>query len=325
MTLVPANDAGGALEQPADLASVVVPLATAMAAAPSPDAFTQPPAVANARQPRRSTVSRFEAMATLRPATPLLRDHFGGAKGPFRVEQVDLADGKVASLVSQADESEPIVVVSADDRVEWTKPRPAAGMVGPIGHVAIAPRADGGVVFFAWVGALRTVAARMWADDGNAFGDFEVYHPESCDGLSAGYAPKFGWIVACRTSAGVRAARLREDATSVGSPQGTTIGFQGSSESVAIVFDSPSSFIALQLGVVGGAGHAFAFRYDGGANPLWPAPIDLGRAAMPALPMTAQVMGGWVRVEIPGGDGAPPRAVAITAAGEVRSVGGANR
>ena len=169
-------------------------------------------ACASAGEAHRSTVPRLEADPLLLPHLATLRDHFGAnASGPFEVQRIDLAEGRTAVLVSHPDESDPIVLAFDRDELLWSKPRPTAGILPPVKHLTVLPRPDGGVVIFAWVTSLHMVAARMWGDDGNPFGDFELFAPDACDALSAAYGPGQGWIVACTSRQGTRAQRLRED------------------------------------------------------------------------------------------------------------------
>jgi hypothetical protein len=272
-------------------------------------------------------VPRLEAEAVLRPHLATLRDHFGpGAKGPFDVQTIDLTDGRSAALVAGPDDRDPIAIAFDRDRLLWMKGRPTAGILPPVKELTVTPRPDGGVVVFGWVPALHTVAARMWADDGNPFGDFELFTPEGCDALSAAYGHGQGWIVVCTSGHGTRAQRLREDGTIGWGHDGVAIGVTGASGPATIVFDSGSSMMVLERAAAVGGDRLLAFRYDAEAQPLWPGPADLGadlgaRPAGLARRVLARVVAdGVVRVERPSGvagKGAS-RATEVTSRGEVR-------
>ena len=300
--------------------------ARAVASAPDP-AFTS----ATAGEAHRSTVPRLEADVLLLPHLAILREHFGaGAKGPFDVQRIDLADGRTAVLVSHPDESDPIVLAFDRDQLLWSKLRPTAGILPPVKHLTVLPRPDGGAVIFAWVTSLHMVAARMWADDGNPFGDFELFAPDACDALSAAYGPGQGWVVACTSRQGTRAQRLREDGAVAWGHEGVALGSASASGPATIAFDSPSSLVLLEQVAAVGGDRLLAFRYDPDAQPLWAAPADLGtdagasghgQSASPDRRVVARVMSdGVVRVDRPlgiVGKGAA-RATEISAAGEVR-------
>src|SRR5580692_6799876 len=178
-------------------ASTLAP-ASALALAPAP---ASAPALTPG-EAHRETVPTLDRLPSLRPHLTLLRDHFASTRGPFDVQSILLSDGRSAVLVSAAADTAPIALAIDRDQLAWSKPRPVAGILPPAEHLAIAPRPDGGVALFAWVDKLHLVAARMWADDGNPFGDFELFAPDACDWLSAAYGPGFGWIVVCASAAG---------------------------------------------------------------------------------------------------------------------------
>ena len=275
--------------------------------------------------PRDVRSSRGGPAAASAPAT--LRDHFGaGTTGPFEVQSVELAGGRSAALVSRADESDPIAIAVDRDQLLWSKPRPTAGILAPVKHLTLSPRPDGGVVVFGWVAALHMVAARMWGDDGYPFGDFELFAPAACDALSAAYGPGLGWIVACASRAGTRAQRLREDGTIAWGQDGATLGATSASGPATIVFDSASSLLVLERVAAVGGDRLLAFRHDANAQPLGPAPLDLGADFVARGPGDSErilarvVRDGVVRVERPrnaAGKGSV-RAAEIGPSGDVR-------
>jgi len=279
-----------------------------------------PPAAGEAR---RATIARLEADPLLRAQLGILRDHFGAdAKGPYEEQRVDLAGGRTAVMVSRTEEREPVVLVIDREQLLWSKLRPTAGILPPVRHLALSPRPDGGVVVFGWVEALHTVAARMWAEDSNPFGDFELFEADGCDALSAAYAPGQGWVVACAARTGTRVQRMRDDGVLAWGRQGVPLG-ASSPEPVTIVWDTRSTLMLLQREAAPGTGRFLAFRYDTNAHDLWEAPVDL-KLTSRTTPVgerieAVNVRDGLVRVQaarrIPG---TGPFAVEVDSSGKVR-------
>jgi hypothetical protein len=242
------------------------------------------------------------------------------------VQHVDLAETRVAVLVARADESDPIALAYDRDQLLWTKPRPTAGIVAPVNGLTLAPRPDGGAGVFGWVAPLHMVAARMWADDGNPFGDFELFAPDACDALSVAYGPGQGWIAVCTAAQGSRAQRMREDGTIVWSHAGVPVGATGRSSPASIAFDSSSSLMLFERVPAVGGDRLLAYRYDGDAQPLWAGPADLGMDLGPPPARTARielrvVREGLVRVTRPAGvagKGAS-QVTEVTSSGDVRT------
>lgn len=234
-------------------------------------------------EPRRARLARLEDEPLFRSLGGALREHFGaGARGPFDVQRIDVPGSRTAALIARADGADPFVIVVERDLLLWSKPHPTWGMVSPVRSLTIAARPDGGIVLFGWVEPLHTVAARMWADDGNAFGDFEVFAPDACEALSAARAPSGeGWIVACAAAGGTRAQHLREEGTSAWGA-GLAVGSGSASGAVGLAFDSPSSLMMIERAAAIGGDRLLAFRYalaDGAR--LWETPIDLGVVTAP--------------------------------------------
>jgi len=271
----------------------------------------------------RSTLARLEADTLLRAELGVLRDHFGAdAKGPFAEQRADLPGGRTALLVSHDDEREPIVLVVERDQLAWSKARPTAGILPPVSHLALSPRPDGGVAVFGWVEGLHTVAARMWADDGNPFGDFDLFEPDGCDALSAAYAPGNGWVVACASRTGTRVQRMREDCTLAWGRQGVPLG-ASSARPAALVWDTSSTLMLFQRAPAAEGEHLLAFRYDMSAQDLWEAPVDLRMSARTTTAgeriEAVRVRDGMVRVDPPRrAPGTGPPAVEVDSSGKVR-------
>jgi hypothetical protein len=312
---------------PPNEARRVASVASAEPQAPPADSFAAPQAdapMAQAGEARRATLPRFEADAALRPHLTMLRDHFGPeARGPLESQRVDLVGGRTALLLSRPGDTDPIALVFDRDDLAWTKQRPTAGIVPPVRHLALAPHPNGGLVVFAWVATLHTVAARIWADDGSPFGDFELFAPGACDALSAAYGPGQGWVVVCASATGTRAQRMREDATTAWGHDGVSLGSPGAAGPATLVFDSPSTLVALQRVAAVGGDRLLAFRYDARAQPLWAAPVELGvlppSAATSDHLQAAVVRQGVVRVELPRGlVGKTARAAEVGSNAELR-------
>jgi hypothetical protein len=178
-------------------------------------------------------------------------------------------------LVARADESDPIVLVVDRDQLVWSKPRPTAGITPPALHPTIAPRPDGGVALFSYVATMHLLAARMWADDGNAFAEIGLGTFDVCDGLSAAYAQGRGWFLACGSGNGTRAQRLRENGTTAWGPDGAALSAAIPAGPPAIAFDTPSSFVLLESARAVGGNRMLAVRFDDDARPLWPGPVQV--------------------------------------------------
>jgi hypothetical protein len=191
------------------------------------------------------------------------------------MQRAELVGGRTAALISRPDESDPMVLVLDRDQLAWSKMRPSAGIVPPANHPTIAPRPDGGVALFVYVATLRTVAARMWADDGSAFAEIDVGTFDSCDTLSVAYAPRRGWFTACTSASGTRAQRLREDGTTAWRPDAASLSV-ASAAAAAIAFDTAASFVLVERARAVGGDRLLALRFDDDARPLWPAAVDAG-------------------------------------------------
>jgi hypothetical protein len=206
--------ADGAVDGGRDAALIEAAVVETAPEPPPPPPPLSPPASGEAR---RSTLRTLDREPLLRPYLRTLEEHFrlarSDAPGPFAMQRTELAGARTAVLLSRADESDPIVLVVDRDQLVWSKPRPTAGITPPVLHPTISPRPDGGLALFAYVASLHIVAARMWADDGNAYAEIDVFHPDACDALTSSYEPGQGWTLACTSKTGKQSARLREDLT----------------------------------------------------------------------------------------------------------------
>jgi hypothetical protein len=264
-----------------DAQAEVAPPSSASAPArpvPSSLAAAAPPAATG--ESRHAVLARLSAQPLLLPFLTMLHDHFHGDVGPFATQQIHLAGGRDAWLISRAAGADPIVVAVDRDVLAWSKPRPTAGIVPPALPLAIAPRPDGGVALFAYVASLRILAARMWADDGNAYAEIQLASFEACDTMAAAYGPGLGWIVVCAARFGTRAQRLREDGTTAWGPDGATVGASSPVAAPSIAVDTSSTWVLTQRAKgAAGTDHVLAWRYDADAAPLWASPVDVGALA----------------------------------------------
>jgi hypothetical protein len=229
-------------------------LASASASAPAD--------FAPAGEAERTTLASLERDPLLRPQLARLRDHFGkDARGPFAMQRMPLAAGRVGALLSRADESDPIVLALDRDQLLFAKDHPTAGISPPALHPTLAPGPERGVAVFAYVESMHLVAARMWADDSNPYADIEVFHPDACDALSVAYETGLGWIVACTSKTGTRAQRLRDALTSAWGREGVSVGTVGPAGRASLAFDGPSVWILSQRARAIGGDRPLTFRY----------------------------------------------------------------
>ena len=108
----------------------------------------------------------------------------------------------------------------------------------------------------------------MWADDSNPYADIEVFHPEACDALSVAYETGLGWIVACASTTGTHAQRLRDDLTSAWGREGIAVGTPGSAGRADLGFDGPSVWTLSQRARAIGGDRTLSFRYGPGGQAL---------------------------------------------------------
>jgi hypothetical protein len=233
-----------------------------------PDLPATPPAPSG--EARRSAIPALERDPRLRSYLSPLRAHFleGGPAGPFAVQWIDRAGGGAAVLVTRADESDPIVLAVDRDRILFTRERPTAGITPPALHITIAPGPERGVAVFAYVPTMHLVAARMWADDGNPFAEIVTLTTDTCDALSAAYAAGWGWLVACSSTNGTRAQRLREDLTGAWGTEGAVVGTLGPVvDRPVIAFEDARTWTLTQRAKGVGGDRTLTFRYDADAQP----------------------------------------------------------
>jgi hypothetical protein len=290
-------------------------------AGPGPVSAAKPAAGAVAR----STVARLEDDPALAAQTATLVPHFGaGAKGPFAVQRIAIsamgAPVREATLVTRENGASPIVLVTEGAKLLWTKVQPVAGMTPPVEHVTIAPHDALGVALFGWNPANGVVVGRVWADDSNAFGDFEILHLTSCNDVVAGYVPGEGIWIAAETAGGPMLQLLDENNVLQRGRTGLLVGA------------APRAAAPLSLAIAGGA--VFLGWWAAPATPTGDdrfvvgrfvkgkltgalAETVIARGTLDRMPLAAE--GDGVRLGLPrGAKGSKAIAIAIDATGAVR-------
>ena len=279
------------------------PRALRRAASASPDAIVSAPA----GEAHRTTVPRLEAERPS-PAAPrrAARTLRAGAKGPFEVQRIDLADGRTAVLVSRADDSDPIVLAFDRDRAALVQA--PTDRRHPAAREALDDRASAG----RRGGGLRRGSPRC------------TWWPRACG------AAKATRSVTSSSSRRTRAtpSRRRTDPGRVGSscaPRRTeparsgcakTARSPGATTASPLASASasgrrrlcstrpPRSWCLERVAAVGGD-RLVAFRYDADAQPLWSGPGRPRRATSAHAPCQPRridarvVRDGVVRVDRP--------------------------
>src|SRR5262249_38723644 len=148
------------------------------------------------------------------------------------------AAGRRIVLVMEAgkptSDARPIALVIDDKSgVVWSKQRPIAGIMPPVGPIAIAPGPLGRVALAACDPPTSLVALRLWDDDGSPFADFQALTGvESCDALTLLYWPEHGWIVVAARP-GVTRARLIKESGGPAWGDGLDLGVRSKPDLVA--------------------------------------------------------------------------------------------
>ena len=236
---------------------------------------------------RRSVVTRVEADPVLAANAAALRKQYGGAlPASLSVQATDLgADHRRALLVGAERndgslDSPMLFVLDERGTVLWSKDRPAAGIKPPVGALAIAAGPHGRFALAACDPPTSSVALRLWDEDGSPFADFHALEAKVCDAITLLYWPGHGWLLAIAAGPDTR-LQLVTDAGGLAWGPGRVLGARFRTIAPAsLASDTTSSFVLVQYSQSPGedrdVDHAVAYRYDDNAQPLWPAPIDLG-------------------------------------------------
>jgi hypothetical protein len=288
------GDAGADAAEAAAAAGDTPPQQSA-SAAPEPSATAAPSArrrdvsgvVGSGLEARRSVVTRIEADPILSANADALRKQHGGAiPAALAVQATDLGSDRRRAIVVASErkdgtlESPMLFVVDEHGALLWSKERPVAGIKAPVGPLAVAAGPHGRFAMAVCDPPTSTVALRLWDADGSPFADFSVLDAKACDAISLLYWPQHGWLVALAAGSDTRVQLVTETGGLAWS-SGRVLGARFRTiVPVTLALDSPSSFLLVQYsqspGVDRDVDHAVAFRYDDKAQPLWPAPLDLG-------------------------------------------------
>lgn len=302
--------------------------ASASSSAPPPvtaSASAAPSASASARATTPNPIEPVEAKVThpkkldddraLAAAKEALEKHFGG-KLPARlaVQSAELTTGHHRAVLV-FDESKPVaesapfvVVADEDGKTLWTRERPVAGIMPPIGPFAIAAGPKGRVSLAACDPPTSQVAIRLWDEDGAPFADFAAMDMDVCDAVSLLYWPKKGWVVVAAKAGSTRAQLLSDEGT-LAWGRGLELAARPKvAWPVTLASDDKDSFVVVQrvpaeAGEKRTADHVLAFRYDVKAAPLWAQAVDLGETRAPAgerIPV-ARPRSGLLRVSLGAG------------------------
>jgi hypothetical protein len=188
-------------------------------------------------------------------------------------------------------EARPFVVVTDEaGAVLWSKERPNAGVLPPVTALAIAGGPSGRVALAMCDPPTKSVALRLWDEDGSPFADFQVLDVEACDGLSLMYWPHRGWIVVA-TAPDVTRARLVTESGSLGWGRGLDLGARsawGVLSPASVAADTDDTFVLVQAvqpsKIEGSPFHALAFRYDAFGSGIWSGATDIGVLDRPPAP-----------------------------------------
>jgi hypothetical protein len=191
----------------------------------------------------------------------------------------------------------------------WTKDHPLGGVKPGASEPSLAS-GPGGHVCLAWCNAsTSSVALRRWAEDGGAFADYEAFHVDGCDALSALYWPEHGWVLVVATRAGATAQLVTENGVHAFGLDGMGLPWLWRAPApVSLALDTPDSLLLFRLGQSGGAGTAeylFASRWSPEGRQMWPGPLSVKRLSVPVRDTTARVVlsegeAGAIRATLPG-------------------------
>lgn len=254
---------------------------TASATAP---AYTGAPA--SPIEALRRKVTRVEDDPALVAAVDGLKKHYGGqVPKELWLQAAERPAGRGRALiVGDATKPPPgdpfAIAVDETGAVKFTKDHPAAGIMAPIGPLAIAAGPSGRIALAVCDPPTTRVALRIWDDDGSPFADYDAMDIDDCAAVSLLYWPRRGFVIAA-TRPGTTKLQLISENGALSWRRGTEIGARSPTGAPAsLAADSDESFVLVQYGSLsaepGARPHALAFRFDRHGAPLWPLPADLG-------------------------------------------------
>jgi hypothetical protein len=237
---------------------------------------------------RRGRLSGYDPV--LEGHRAALEAHFGGAPPfPLAFQVVSLGPRGSAVLLQATTErggargeSRPLVwALGPRGEMLWTKGNPLGGVKPGVSEVSLASGPDGHVCV-AWCNAeTNSIALRRWAEDGGAFADYEAFHADDCDALSALYWPHHGWLLAVAYRGGSVLQLVSEGGVHVFGADGASNPWMSLAPSpISFGLDTEQSFLLMRVGQSGGPEspeYVFANRYDGTGKPIWPGPLSVKR------------------------------------------------
>jgi hypothetical protein len=266
------------------------PIASSPTASPaSPDIHRSPSSTAryggappSPVEAQRKKLTRIEDDPALVAAVDALKKHYGGqVPNPLSVQAAERPEGRGRALIVGDHDAKPFaILVDAAGKVQWTKDHPAAGIMPPIGPLAIAAGPSGRVALAVCDPPTTRVALRIWDDDGSPFADYDAMDMDDCTTISLLHWPRRGFVIAA-TRAGTTKLQLVSENGALSWRRGIEIGARSATGAPAsLAADTDDSFVLVQYGNLsaepGARPHALAFRYDRYGAPLWPSPSDLG-------------------------------------------------
>ena len=290
----PASPSDPAAPAQAPASASVSASASASASATAAASVLRPTRVSPA-EARRSRLARIADDPSLGRIADVVEKHFAGEERPvaFEVQSAELSLGRRRALLvleagKPTSQARPMaIVVDEAGKVVWTKEHPVAGILAPVGPIAIAGGPLGRVALAACDPPTRTAALRIWDEDGSPFADFQVLDVETCDAISLLYWPRHGWIVVAVAPDTTRARLITEEG-SLRWGRGLDLGARSRSRAIApasLAVDAEDSFVLVQAAqptaAAGTPFHALAFRYDSRGAAIWPAAVDLGELPRP--------------------------------------------
>jgi hypothetical protein len=235
---------------------------------------------------QRRKVTRVEDDPALVAAVDALKKHYGGqVPKELWLQATERPEGRGRALIvadaTKAGPGDPFAIaVDASGAVQFTKDHPAAGIMAPIGPLAIAAGPSGRIALAVCDPPTARVALRVWDDDGAPFADYDAMDMDDCAAISLLYWPRRGFVLAA-TRAGTTKLQLVSENGALSWRRGIEIGARSPTGAPAsLAADSEESFVLVQYGSLsaepGARPHALAFRFDRHGAPLWPSPADLG-------------------------------------------------
>lgn len=235
---------------------------------------------------QRKKITRVEDDPALVAAIHPLEKQYGGRiPKELWVQAAERPEGRGRALIvgdaTKPPPGEPLaILVDANGKVQWTKERPAAGIMPPIGPLALAAGPNGRVALAVCDPPTTRVALRIWDDDGSPFADYDAMDMDDCAAMSLLYWPKRGFVIAA-TRNGTTKLQLVSESGALSWRRGIEVGARSPTGAPAsLAADSDESFVLVQYGSLsaepGARPHALAFRFDRHGAPLWPSPVDLG-------------------------------------------------